>query len=89
MTYRRPGQEQYGEKIRTLGEIKGNVTMWGTNPSEVKTQTIKVKIKSFIAVIGSQVGTVPGVATIPIRPQPFEIIPVPVPRQTLLQILAK
>jgi hypothetical protein len=60
-----------------------------TNPPEVKTQTIKVAIKSFIAVIGSQVGTVPGVATIPIPIPPFEIIPVPVPRQTLLQILAK
>ena len=48
-----------------------------TNPPEVKTQTIKVAIKSFIAVIGSQVGTVPGVATIPIPIPPFEIIPGP------------
>ena len=50
----------------------------------VKSQTVQVAVKSFIAVIGSKVGTIPGWTVVPIPPPG-----VPVPRQTLLELMAK
>ena len=53
-----------------------------------QTKTIDVAAKSFIAFIGSSVGTMPGV-TFVIPPPPVPSIPVPVTRQFLLESLAK
>ncbi len=47
----------------------------------VKSQTVQVAVKSFIAVIGSKVGIMPGWTVVPSNP------PVPVPRQTLLNAM--
>lgn len=59
--------------------------------TSVKTQTIQIVIKSFIAVIGGSVGTLPGrtVVVLPLPTLPVPFIPVPTSNQTLLEILAK
>ena len=57
--------------------------------SNIKSKTIQIAVKSYIAVIGSRIGTMPGFTIVPIPVPPFSATPVPVPRQTLLNLLAK
>lgn len=60
-------------------------------PGLPTTTTVEVTVKSFIALIGSNVGTLPGYTVVPIPiPVPFPIPPaVPAKRQHLLVALAK
>jgi hypothetical protein len=58
-------------------------------PPVTRTQTIEVAAKSFIALIGSNVGTMPGITLKPNPIPPFVPPVVPVPRQVLLVALAK
>jgi hypothetical protein len=57
-------------------------------PVVTNTKVIEVTAKSFIALIGSRVGSIPGIKIV-VPPPPAPQIPVPVPRQTLLEALAK
>jgi hypothetical protein len=52
-------------------------------PFIIKTKVITVTVKSFIALVGSNVGTIPGFTTLP----PAHVVPVP--RQALLKAMAK
>jgi hypothetical protein len=56
-----------------------------------QTKTIEVAAKSFIAFIGSSVGTMPGMTFVIVPPTPLNPVPVPVPvtRQVLLEAMAK
>jgi hypothetical protein len=52
-----------------------------------QTKTIEVAAKSFIAFIGSSIGTMPGMTLVPNPLPPF--VPIPVTRQFLLEAMAK
>jgi hypothetical protein len=57
-------------------------------PLPANKKIIEVTAKSFIALIGSRVGSIPGFNFVTLPP-PAPPVPVPVPRQTLLEALAK
>lgn len=57
-------------------------------PVVTNTKVIDVTAKSFIALIGGRVGSIPGIKMV-VPPPPVPPIPIPVPRQKLLELLAK
>ena len=81
-----------GEKDETLDERFRAVLIFLSPAAPVitKSKVIDVTVKSFIALIGSNVGAMPGFTTVPV-PVPvggLPIVPVPVPRQSLLNAFA-
>ena len=85
--------EQEGQKDETLDERFRAVLLFLRPAATLATQTktIEVAAKSFIALIGSSVGTMPGTKFVVVPPNPLTPIPIPVPvtRQFLLEALAK
>jgi hypothetical protein len=75
-----------GEKDGTLDERFRSVLLFlSAAPVVTKNKTIEVTAKSLIALIGSKIGFIPGMTFISLPSG----VPVPVPRQTLLETLAK
>jgi outer membrane protein OmpA-like peptidoglycan-associated protein len=77
-----------GEKDETLDEsFRAVVLFLSAVPLPVtKNKVVEVTVKSFIALIGANTGTIPGFIILPSNP--LSPLPLPVPRQTLLKTLA-
>jgi hypothetical protein len=57
-------------------------------PLNTETKVVDITAKSFIALIGSRTGSIPGMTTIT-PPPPAPPVPIPISRQTLLETQAK
>lgn len=83
---------QEGEKDETYDErFRAVLVFLSVAPVVTQNQVIEVTVKSFIALIGANVGSMPGMTILPPVPVPGIPIPVPVPvpRQKALEALAK
>lgn len=80
-----------GEKDETYDErFRAVLVFLSVAPVVTQNQVIEVTVKSFIALIGANVGSIPGWTLTPPLPVPgLPIPPVPVTRQSLLEALAK
>ena len=84
-----------GDAYNTLDERFRTVLLFLSNAPDppnitaVKSQTVQVAVKSFIAVIGSRVGTMAGWTYLPFPIPPIFLRPGPRRRQDMLEELAK
>ena len=83
---------QEGEKDETLDERFRAVLIFLSPgaPVVTKTKVIEVSVKSFIGLVGSNIGVMPGFTSVPVPvPAPgIPIVPIPIARQTLLNAFA-